>query len=475
VLADILARGHRMAEALAAYETAGKINPGQSTPFSRAAMIRFRMAFGQPQWPRPPNGVSRGRIQMTRLGSYGRFGNQLLQYGFIRLHAAEHDLIAEFPDWIGRDLFDLVDPLPSAALPLIDEKDFDVSDALSRTGRTLAERDVSGFFCGSTAEWGDRAAEFRALFTPGGKIRPLLDRAWHTLDDARTVVAIHLRDADFGYGRFWIAPVEWYLAWLRTIWPTLKAPVLYVATDNTALLPRFAEFSPWHASRLGVEIPGADFMVDHHVLRNAAAVAISNSTFSFTAAMLNERALGFMRPHPDRRELVPFDPWASPVLLDPVIEISETAAVDRAVLERHFRDGESVVHVGPQCSPWTHLARSVLPRTRVHELGYEASVDEFHREPRGAPIAHLVVDAAEPLASAVARAADTLSQAGIDMVHFRVGTGVVANVPNELTQNGYELFVWRDGALKPVGRASSLPAGYYIAMQKRVINARAER
>ena len=68
---------------------------------------------------------------MTRLGSYGRFGNQLLQYAFVRLHAKEHNLIAEFPDWIGRDLFDLDDPVPSASLSQADEKEFDVSDALS--------------------------------------------------------------------------------------------------------------------------------------------------------------------------------------------------------------------------------------------------------------------------------------------------------------------------------------------------------
>ena len=393
VLADILARTHRTAEALAAYETAGRIDPGYAAPFTRAAMIRFRMAFGRPPKPRSQKEETSGRIQMTILGSYGRFGNQLLQYAFVRLYAGEHNLTAEFPDWIGRDVFDLDDPRPSASLPRADEKDFDMADALNGAARALAERDVTGFFCGNTAAWGGRAAQFRALYTPGEKIRPLLDRAWYELECAgRTVIAIHLRYADFGYGRFWIAPVEWYLAWLRAIWPGLEAPVLYVATDDKTVVPRFAEFSPWDANRLNVDIPGAGFMVDHHVLRNAAKVAISNSTYSFTAAMLNERALTFMRPHPNRRELVSFDPWASPVLLDPIVENGETAVADRAVLERHFRDGDRVVHVGRHCSPWTHLARSVLPRTRIHELAEGASVDQFRREKDNAPITHLVVE-----------------------------------------------------------------------------------
>src|SRR6185503_15984935 len=82
------------------------------------------------------------------------------------------------------------------------------------------------FFCGSTAAWGDRAAEFRALFAPGAKIRPLLERAWHAIEHAgKTVVGIHVRHGDFGYGQHWISPVEWYLPWLRAIWPELDKPV----------------------------------------------------------------------------------------------------------------------------------------------------------------------------------------------------------------------------------------------------------
>lgn len=478
VLGDVLAASRRMPEALAAYETASGIDPGYGGPFTRAAMIRFRMAFGQPPgfWSWSTKDETRARVQMTLLGSYGRFGNQLLQYAFIRLHASEHNLIAELPDWIGRDLFDLDDPLPSASLPRADEKDFDVSDALSRTGRTLAGYDVTGFFCGNTAAWGDRAAQFRALYAPGRTIRPLLDRAWHALESAgKTVVAIHIRRGDFGRGKYWIAPPEWYLAWLSAIWPGLDKPVLYVATDDEAVLPHFAEFSPWDASRLDVHIPGADFMVDHHVLRNAAHAAISNSTFSFTAAMLNERALTFMRPHPNRRELVSFEPWASPVLLHPVIERGETMIVDRAVLERHFRAGDCVVHVGRHCSPWTHLARSILPRMWIHELGEGQSVDRFRQEQDGVQITHLVIESLESFSSVVARASDTLSQSAIDMVHFRVPSAdVVATMPHALERNGYGLFVSADGSLSPVDGASPLPAGYYVAMQKGALNARAD-
>jgi hypothetical protein len=43
--------------------------------------------------------------------------------------------------------------------------------------------------------------------------------------------------------------------------------------------------------------------------KHADLLAISNSTFSMAAAMLNEDARAFPRPEPDLRCLVPFDPW----------------------------------------------------------------------------------------------------------------------------------------------------------------------
>jgi len=89
-------------------------------------------------------------------------------------------------------------------LPKVDESELDFFESLNgRSGPILSERDITGYLCGSTALWGDRAHEFRALFTPGRKIRPLLDRAWTRLTDSgRTVVAIHLRRKDFGYAAF---------------------------------------------------------------------------------------------------------------------------------------------------------------------------------------------------------------------------------------------------------------------------------
>ena len=462
LLADILVLRNRTNEALAAYDTAAGINPGFSLPSSRAAIVRFRMAHGQPVKARNPSGG--GRIQMTRLGAHGRFGNQLLQYGFVRLYAAEHDLTAEFPDWIGRDVFDCDDPVPRSQLPPIDEKEFGGASAFGNgASRVLSGRDVTGFFCGHTSEWGDRASRFRALFTPGRKIRAQLEQASQVLASAgTTLVAIHLRRADFGYGRFWVAPAKWYLDWLRALWPGLDRPVLYVATDDRAAIAPFAEFSPLDAHRLGVSIPGADFLVDHHVLRQASHLAISNSSFSFSAAMLNDHARTFMRPHPNRRELIPFDPWSAYVLLDPVVEPNEIAPDHRSILEQHFRAGDRVVHVGQYCSPWTHLARSLHPEMRIHELDDAESVDELSGR-IGKEIRHLVVESIDLLPRTLASASATLA-ADVHMVHFSVPEkSAMAIVPETLERNGYRLYRSSDGALVPVDTTIALVPGWYVA------------
>jgi len=68
---------------------------------------------------------------------------RLLQYAMTRLYADKNGLIAEFPDWIGRDLFDLDDPLVSEPLPTISEENVDVLGALSGSRAPLARRPQS--------------------------------------------------------------------------------------------------------------------------------------------------------------------------------------------------------------------------------------------------------------------------------------------------------------------------------------------
>ncbi|CAO3377401.1 glycosyltransferase [Azospirillum argentinense] len=304
--------------ALAAWERAIRSNPGFGEAFTRRALSLLARRWGPPPAPAPAGGPGR-RLASTALGRNGRFGNQLLQYGVLRLYAARHGLTLEVPPWLGRHLYDHDDPLPGPALPRMAEADGEAAllAALSggRSG-ALADRDVTGYFCGDTTPLAPFREEFRALFAPGRHLRPHADALTNRLRGAgRTVVTLHLRRGDFGWGRFWIAPTSWYLNWLETVWPTLDRPLLFIATDDPAALRAFAAYRPLTGRDLAEPIAGAEFFTDFHVLCHADRVAISNSSFSFVATMLNRHAGGFHRPDPARRALVPYDPWASPVLI----------------------------------------------------------------------------------------------------------------------------------------------------------------
>ncbi len=453
LLGEALAAAGRVAEALAAYDRAAALNPGLAPAFTRASIIRFRSRFGAPPAPRA-SVPGQDRVQMTTLGGNGRFGNQLLQYAFVKLYAEQHGLALEVPDWIGRDLFDRDDPLPTQPLPLVDESAVDLFGALHGRAAVLRNVNVRGYFAGLTAAWAGFEQRFRALFSPGRRVRPLLDAAAARLRSrGRTVVAVHLRRGDFGYGRFWVAPAAWYLDWLAGVWPTLERPVLYVATDEPAAAAAFRAFEPVCGAELACELPGAGYMLDHFVLGAADHLAIANSSFSFTAAMLNARGGMRVRPHPDRCALVPFDPWNAPVLLDPVVAPGAVAAAERAAMARLIRPADVVVHVGRHCAPWTNELRRVHPALRVFELDEDASLDRFCERAPGTRVHYAVVERAEALGEVVRKAPRALARADLDLLHFRVAAGAVEPAAlGPARDAGYECLRLSEHGLAPLGR-----------------------
>lgn len=306
--------------ALPTYEAAIAANPGHAGPFTRRAVLLLRRHFGDPL-PTPPDKAqphaTNGRVTMSSLGWNGRFGNQLLQYAFVRALGEMHGLTVEAPEWIGRWLFDLSDPLPRGQLPELREEGENLAKLLLNKGdATAADRDLWGYCCYHTRFYRPHRDLVRRLFTPGERLRPRADAAMAMIAArGETLVALHLRRGDFGYGRFWIAPEDWYLNWLQALWPQLRRPVLYIASDDAEIFRKFADYAPLTAADLGAPIPGAEFFDDFHVLTQADHLAISNSSFSFVAALLNARARSFMRPDLANGRLVPYDPWDSEVLL----------------------------------------------------------------------------------------------------------------------------------------------------------------
>ena len=60
-------------------------------------------------------------VQISTLGSNGRFGNQLLQYCFARTYAEKVKATLETPSWVGQSLFGISNPAISCVLPVLHE------------------------------------------------------------------------------------------------------------------------------------------------------------------------------------------------------------------------------------------------------------------------------------------------------------------------------------------------------------------
>lgn len=317
MLAQLRQRAKDYDRALRFYDAAIAANPGHALAFTQRALIQVRRFQGAPPPPRVFD-PQRLFVTMSALGQNGRFGKQLLQYGLLRLYGEQVGAQVLVPDWIGRDLFGCSDPLPRAVRPvatLAAEEVVAVVAGDRSDGRTNV--DTTGYFCGDTTPWAVHQARFQSYFEPIGKVRELAEAALHRLAErGRTVVALHLRRGDYGYGQFWTAPSAWYRTWLDSVWPMLETPVLYLATDEPTIAAEFVGYNLIVSSDLGMPIPGVEFFLDHWVLRHAHVLAISNSTFSATAALLNRDLRHCVRPDREVGGLRPYRPWGEKVLLE---------------------------------------------------------------------------------------------------------------------------------------------------------------
>lgn len=92
--------------------------------------------------------------------------------------------------------------------------------------------------------------------------------------------------------------------------------MLFIASDEPeTVLDDFREYYPITSKDLGLKLPQAEFYPDFYLLSQCDAVAISNSSFSFLACMLNQQGKFFFRPHLATQKLIAFDPWQSETIL----------------------------------------------------------------------------------------------------------------------------------------------------------------
>jgi glycosyltransferase involved in cell wall biosynthesis len=256
---------------------------------------------------------------MSSLGSNGRFANQLFQYAYVKLYALRHGLTAAVPDWEGRALFDLQDPFcTGVALPQLSFKGFTEDDLnLWEIDDPPIDIDLLGYFQEIPECWQSHRPLLRRMFELSAEHQNAVE-AWHnklTRGGERTLVAVHVRRGDYrGFDMPWLrlVPEDWYLDWLRAIWPTLCDPLLFVATDEPdAILPRFNEFEPISAiGSPAQQLP--EHVCDFELLRRADYLAICNSSYSRMAAILAPSTQKCFLPAFQKQCFVPYEPWIDP-------------------------------------------------------------------------------------------------------------------------------------------------------------------
>ena len=263
--------------------------------------------------------TSRGRITVSTLGQNGRFANQLFQYSYAKLYALRNGLTAAFPAWEGRQLFGLDDPpCVGPALQRLSFAGFTDDD------RQLWERedppidvDMWGYFQETPACWQHHRPLLRRLFQlPVDQVRAI--DAWRdrvTQSGQRTLVAIHLRRGDYRKSQFDLpffrmVPEQWYLDWLRALWPTLERPLLFVATDEPeAIRPAFREFESVSETFGSPADALPDHVRDFEILRRANHLAICNSSYSRMAAILALPTQNSYVPSFQTQSFSPYEPW----------------------------------------------------------------------------------------------------------------------------------------------------------------------
>ena len=264
---------------------------------------------------------SRGRIAMTSLGSNGRFANQLFQYAYVKLYALRHGLTVAVPAWEGNQIFGLEDPpcvglnLPELRFGPFTEDDL----ALWEADEPPVDIDLWGYFQEIPECWQKHRPLLRRLFQLSAEHRLDVDD-WYsdkTHAGQRTLVAVHIRRGDYrNYSHtkwpwFRQVPEQWYIAWLRALWPQLSDPLLFVSTDEPeTILPLFREFETISVT-LGPTLRAIpDHVRDFEILRRADYLAICNSSFSRMAAILASSAQKCFCPSFQMHSFVPYEPWA---------------------------------------------------------------------------------------------------------------------------------------------------------------------
>jgi hypothetical protein len=225
-------------------------------------------------------------ISFSKLGNYGRLGNQLFQYAFLRVTAARLRTDFFCPTWEGDEIFDLKDEKIRANAPRDISHHFDSAPQAGFCPRALEIADhseIQGFFQ-SEKYYPDKAL-VRSWFA----FRPEIVKYVETLFPPallHNAVSISLRlDQDYANTRefFPLYGASYYRRGLSRVGGS--GPILVFA-DRLDLAKTFVKSL---ARTEFVFVEGLSTHQQLYLMTRCRANVITNSTFAWWGAWLNSR------------------------------------------------------------------------------------------------------------------------------------------------------------------------------------------
>ena len=272
-------------------------------------------------------------VQMSALGMGGSFGDQIFQYFFLCLIRERFECEVFCPQWLGNQVFTLGIgcQLTSSAFQV----NFRVEAKRSDTPRLDFERvqflmlsnntkslDISGDFQYHTKFLRPYKELFLSTFRVNKALTDAIDE-WLNSENIKKIIAVHIctpTNNDNEYHGYVAKPsAEDMRRQISELMINLnESVVIYLASDRLDLFSNELE-------SLGVEFLTIDDLpinfdglnksaVDFLMITIADCVFISNSTFPFSASMLNQKAKSFFRPCLRTGKYLSFDPWNDNVL-----------------------------------------------------------------------------------------------------------------------------------------------------------------
>lgn len=122
---------------------------------------------------------------------------------------------------------------------------------------------------------------------------------------------MHLRRGDYGFGKFYRAPCQWFENWLEQSGIKPDDFVIYLCSDEPqAYRDRFTAKGFSVFCHLDFEFMAElKPFLDFYIITVADQCAVSESTYSIFACMLNDNAKAFYKSDIAAKGLTSFDPW----------------------------------------------------------------------------------------------------------------------------------------------------------------------